>query len=258
MCCQRSVFSFRFSIISSLPLPSGIAVSNTSGAVDASTASTAIYLLLGALRRSYIPSTALRIGRWRGSMQLTHDPEGKLLGILGMGGIGTATAKRAVPFGMRIQYHNRRQVSKEKNVVGAQYVGFEELLRTSDIISIHLPLNSLTKGIIGRREFQMMKPGVVIVNTARGPILDETALVEALDAGTVWGAGLDVYEREPIVHEGLINSDKCVLMPHVGTATLETQKKMEVLVIENLRRAILEGRLKTPVAESRDAGLGIG
>ena len=175
-----------------------------------------------------------------------------------MGGIGSATAKRAVPFGMRIQYHNRKQLPKEKNLVGAQYVGFEELLRTSDVISVHLPLNTLTRGMIGRRELDMMKSGVVIVNTARGPILDETALVEALESGKVWGAGLDVYEKEPVVHEGLIRSEKCILMPHVGTATLETQKKMEVLVIENLRMALLEGRLKTPVAESRDAGLGIG
>ena len=238
--------------------PLGIAVSNTSGAVDASTASITIFLLLGALRRSHIPSSALRAGLWRDGMQLTHDPEGKLLGILGMGGIGSAVAKRAVPFGMQIQYHNRKPVAKEKNTVGAQYVGFEVLLRTSDVISIHLPLNATTRGIIGRREFEMMKPGVAVINTARGPVMDESALVEALESGKVWGAGLDVYEKEPIVHEGLVKNENCVLMPHMGTATLETQRKMEVLVIENLRLGVLEGRLKTPVAESRDAGLGMG
>ena len=233
-------------------------MSNTPGAVDASTASTAIWLLLGALRRSHIPSTALRAGNWRGGMELTHDPENKLLGILGMGGIGSAVAKRAVPFGMKIQYHNRKQVSKDKNTIGAVYVGFEELLRTSDVISVHLPLNASTRGMIGAREFDMMKPGVVLVNTARGPIVDESALVEALENGKVWGAGLDVYEKEPIIHEGLMANENCVLMPHVGTATLETQKKMEVLVIDNLRLAVLERRLKTPVVESRDAGLGTG
>ena len=190
-------------------------------------------------------------------MRLTHDPEGKLLGILGMGGIGTSFAQRAVPFGMRIQYHNRKPVSKDRNTVAAQYVGFEELIRTSDIISIHLPLNQSTHGMIGAREIARMKPGVVIINTARGPIVDESALVDALESGHVFAAGLDVYEKEPLVHEGLLKNEHCVLMPHVGTATVETQRKMEVLVIDNLRMAIQEQRLKTPVSESVNAGLGI-
>ena len=191
-------------------------------------------------------------------MKLTHDPEGKLLGILGMGGIGTAFAQRAVPFGMRIQYHNRKPVSKDRNTVGAQYVGFDELVQTSDIISIHLPLNSITRGMIGAREIAMMKPGVVIINTARGPIVDESALVNGLVTGQVWAAGLDVYEKEPIVHEGLIRNENCVLMPHVGTATMETQRKMEILVMENLKMAIQEKKLKSPVSESLEAGLGVG
>lgn len=184
-------------------------------------------------------------------MQLTHDPENKVLGILGMGGIGTAVARRAVGFGMTIQYHNRRQLPADKNPVGAKYVEFEDLLRTSDIVSLHLPLNDRTKGLIGRREFAMMKEGVVFVNTARGPIVDEQALVEALESGHVWGAGLDVYEKEPLVHEGLIRNEHCILMPHVGTATLDTQRKMEILVMENLRSAIGEHRLVTPVPETQ-------
>ena len=191
-------------------------------------------------------------------MKLTHDPEGKLLGILGMGGIGTAFAQRAVPFGMRIQYHNRKPVSKDRNTVGAQYVGFDELVQTSDIISIHLPLNSITRGMIGAREIAMMKTDVVIINTARGPIVDESALVNGLETGQVWAAGLDVYEKEPIVHEGLIRNENCVLMPHVGTATMETQRKMEILVMENLKMAIQEKKLKSPVSESLEAGLGVG
>ena len=185
-------------------------------------------------------------------MQLTHDPENKVLGILGMGGIGTAVAKRAIGFGMKLQYHNRHRVTQDKNPFNAKYVGFEELLRTSDIISVHLPLNDGTRGMLGRAEFAMMKEGVVFVNTARGLIVDEGALVEALESGHVWGAGLDVYEREPIVHEGLLRNDHCVLMPHVGTATLDTQRKMEILVMNNLKSAISEGRLVTPVVETRD------
>ncbi|KAL8777288.1 MAG: hypothetical protein Q9194_002633 [Teloschistes cf. exilis] len=207
----------------------GIAVSNTPGAVNASTANTAIYLLLGALRRAHIAATALRQGQWRGSMGLGHDPEGKMLGILGMGGIGSALAVRAAPFGLKMQYHNRNPVVHPcSNLLNVQYVSFEKLLRTSDIISIHLPLNNSTKGLIGRKEFRMMKDGVVIVNTARGKIMDEEALVEALDVGKVFAAGLDVYEKEPEVHPGLIRSDKVVLTPHVGTATLETVSKKQI------------------------------
>ena len=207
--------------------------------------------MLGALRRAHIPYMATRTGNWRGRMQLTHDPENKMLGILGMGGIGTAVAKRAAAFGMSIQYHNRRELGKDKNTVGAKYVTFEKLLRTSDVISVHLPLNEGTRGMIGKKEFSIMKDDVVIVNTARGPILDEAALVDALESGKVWGAGLDVYEYEPAIPEGLLRNDHCVLMPHVGTASFETQRKMEELVIKNLRSVITEGTLLTPVSESK-------
>lgn len=155
-------------------------------------------------------------------MDLGHDPEGKILGILGMGGIGGALARRAAPFDMKIQYHNRHPVAPEQNPTNAKYVSFEQLLRTSDVISVHLPLSKATRHLIGRKEFAMMKSGVVIINTARGKIVDEEALVDALDSGKVFAAGLDVYEKEPEIHEGLISSDKAVLLPHVGTATLET------------------------------------
>ncbi|KAL8998522.1 MAG: hypothetical protein Q9169_002465 [Polycauliona sp. 2 TL-2023] len=206
----------------------GILVSNTPGAVDASTANTAVYLLLGALRRAHTPATALRRGQWRGSMILGHDPDGKTLGILGMGGIGSAFALRAAPFGFQMQYHNRNPiVHPSSNPTNARYVGFEELLRTSDVISIHLPLNDATRGMIGRKEFGMMKDGVVIVNTARGKIMDEEALVEALEHEKVFAAGLDVYEQEPEVHPELLKSDRVVLMPHVGTATVETQVRFK-------------------------------
>ncbi|KAL8669461.1 MAG: hypothetical protein Q9168_005947 [Polycauliona sp. 1 TL-2023] len=234
----------------------GISVSNTPGAVDASTANTAIYLLLGALRQAYIPAIALRKGRWRGSMILGHDPDGKTLGILGMGGIGSAFALRAAPFGFHMQYHNRNRIMHPSaNPTNAKYVGFEELLRTSDVISIHLPLNDATRGLIGRIEFEKMKRGVVIVNTARGQIIDEEALVKALEQDKVFAAGLDVYEKEPQVHPGLVKSDKVMLMPHVGTATVETQRKMETLVIDNVRHALEHGSLLTPVVESLNSKL---
>jgi lactate dehydrogenase-like 2-hydroxyacid dehydrogenase len=220
----------------------------------------AIFLLLGALRRITIPLTNIRAGAWRGpNFTLGHDPKGKVLGILGMGGIGTAVATRARAFGMHIQYHNRTRLpaAKEEEVGGggpaaaARYVSFEDLLRTSDVLSVNVALNASTRHMISTAQFACMKDGVVLVNTARGPIVDEAALVAALESGKVFAAGLDVYEEEPRVHPGLLGSEKVVLLPHVGTATWETQKAMEVLVLENLRAAV-EGRgLITQVPEQK-------
>lgn len=201
----------------------GISVSNTPGAVDACTANTTIFLLLGALRRIHIPTIAIRSGQWRGQMDLGHDPEDKILGILGMGGIGSAVARRARAFDFKLQYHNRRPRPPDQNPFNATYVDFETLLSTSDVISVHLPLGDGTRGLIGKKEFGIMKQGVVIVNTSRGPIIDEKALVEAVQSGKVFGAGLDVYENEPEVSAALLENQNIVLLPHTGTATFETQ-----------------------------------
>jgi glyoxylate reductase len=161
-------------------------------------------------------------GDWRGKFALGHDPKNKTLGILGMGGIGAAVAHRAKAFGMKIQYHNRHQLSdSEEN--GAKYVSFEELLRTSDVLSLNLALNPSTKHLIGKEQFDHMKDGVVIVNTARGALIHEAALVDALKSGKVWTCGLDVFEDEPNIHPGLLECENAVLLPHVGTATFETQ-----------------------------------
>jgi len=209
-------------------------------------------LMLGALRRSWVAEAALREGRWTGGMKLGMDPNGKVLGILGMGGIGGAFAVRANGFGVRLVYHNRRKVPDEDNPTGAEYIeDLHQFLVMSDIISVHLPLSDSTKHFLGEKEFGVMKKGVVIVNTARGAIIDEAALVRALDEGVVYSAGLDVFEEEPKVHPGLIANPNVVLYPHVGTATRETQHKMEALVIENVRSAIENGNLVTQVPEQR-------
>lgn len=187
------------------------------------TADIAIFLLLGALRRVHKPYTAVRSSQFRGpSFQLGHDPQNKVLGILGMGGIGREVAARARAFGMKIQYYNRTPLSPELEL-GAKYVSFEELVRTSDVLSLNCSLRKETIGIIGRKEFEMMKQGVVIINTARGKLIDEAALVDALESGKVFSAGLDVYEEEPKIHEGLLNNENVVLLPHIGTGTFETQ-----------------------------------
>jgi glyoxylate reductase len=158
-------------------------------------------------------------------------------------------AVRAVTMGMKIQYHNRKRltVEQENSAGNAKYVSFDELLATSDVLSLNLPLNPKTRHIISRNEFAKMKEGVVIVNTARGAVMDEAALVEALESGKVASAGLDVFENEPEIHPGLLKNENVLLVPHLGTHTYETQKSMEVLVIDNIRSALTEGTLLTPV-----------
>lgn len=153
--------------------------------------------MLGALRRVTIPFTAVRKGEWRGKgFGLGHDPKKRVLGILGMGGIGQAVAKRARAFGMTIQYHNRSRLPADQED-GAKYVSFEELLKTSDVLSLNLALNASTRHIISKPQLEMMKDDVVIVNTARGPILHEADLVDALNSGKVGAVGVSRTDMRP-------------------------------------------------------------
>ncbi|KAL1994151.1 hypothetical protein VTN49DRAFT_2820 [Thermomyces lanuginosus] len=228
----------------------GIAISSTPIAVNNATADVAIFLMIGALRQAYVPITAIRAGEWHGKTTLGHDPTGKTLGILGMGGIGREVARRARAFGMNIIYHNRNRLSPELED-GAKYVSFDELLAQSDVFSLNLALNASTRHIIGEKELAKMKDGVVIVNTARGALIDEKALVRALESGKVASVGLDVYENEPQVEPGLLNNPRAMLLPHIGTMTYETQKEMELLVLNNLRSAIEKGELLTQVPEQK-------
>ncbi|KAG9232056.1 D-isomer specific 2-hydroxyacid dehydrogenase [Amylocarpus encephaloides] len=230
-----------------------IRVSNVPTAVDDATADTNMFLILGALRGFNTSILALRNGHWKGSPPppLGHDPQGKVLGILGMGGIGRNLMKKATAFGMTTQYYNRAKLSDELSG-GAKYVGFDELLATSDVLSLNLPLNKQTRHIISTKEFAKMKKGIVITNTARGAVMDEDALVKALESGQVWSAGLDVFEEEPKVHPGLVANPNVLLVPHMGTWTVETQTKMEVWCIDNVRSAVEQGVLKSPVGEQKD------
>jgi len=183
----------------------GIQVSSTPIAVNNATADVAMFLMLGALRNIKQCFNAVNQGNWRGNFQLGHDPKNKTLGILGMGGIGSAVAHRAKAFGMTIQYHNRTQLPPEQEH-GAHYVSFDTLLQTSDVLSLNLALNPSTTHILGAPEFAKMKHGVVLVNTARGALIDEAALVDALHSGKVSTCGLDVFEDEPNIHPGLLAS----------------------------------------------------
>ncbi|CZT44882.1 probable glyoxylate/hydroxypyruvate reductase (D-isomer-specific 2-hydroxy acid dehydrogenase superfamily) [Rhynchosporium secalis] len=232
----------------------GIQVSSTPVAVNSATADIAIFLMLGALRRIHNPYTAVRSSQWRGpSFELGRDPQNKVLGILGMGGIGREVAVRGRAFGMKIQYHNRTRLSSSiEQSLGATYVSFEDLLKNADVLSLNCSLRKETVGIIGKKEFGMMKKGVVLVNTARGKLIDEAALVQALEDGSVWSAGLDVYEEEPKINEGLLKNPNVVLLPHIGTGTVETQRNMELLVLENIESAVKKGTLITQVSEQEN------
>jgi len=233
----------------------GIQVANVPTAVDAATADVNLFLLIGALRNFNLGMMRARQGKFKEGVEIGHDPEGKVLGILGMGGIGRTLKQRTDALGMTTIYHNRKKLPVELED-GAEYVSFDELLAKSDVISLNLPLNKHTRHIISTKEFEKMKDGVVIVNTARGAVIDEAALVDALDSGKVRSAGLDVYEEEPTIHPGLLRNDSVMLVPHMGTHTKETQTKMEEWCIENVRLAVREGRLKSIVPEQVDVKFG--
>ncbi|KAF2401384.1 glyoxylate reductase [Trichodelitschia bisporula] len=228
----------------------GIRVSNTPTAVDDATADANVFLILGALRGFNTSMFALREGKWRGHPPppLGHDPQGKTLGILGMGGIGRNLKRKVEAFDMKVIYYNRTKLSDELSG-GAEYVSFDELLERSDVLSLNLPLNKHTRHIISKKEFEKMKRGVVIVNTARGAVIDEAALAKALDSGKVWSCGLDVFEDEPKIHPGLVANPHVMLLPHMGTWTVETQTKMEEWNIGNVRAVLERGELNNVVPE---------
>ncbi|KAI7853496.1 2-hydroxyacid dehydrogenase [Circinella umbellata] len=229
----------------------GIRVSNTPSAVDAATADIACILILSAFRNAYQAEHNLREGRWKNGVSLGRDPEGKTLGILGLGGIGKAVAKRMHGFDMKIQYHNRTRQSPEvEKQYNAAYVDFETLLKTSDCIYVSVPLSKATFHLLDSPQFALMKDGVVIVNTARGKVINENALVNGLENGKVSAVGLDVYEGEPhVIHPGLLSHPHSTLLPHIGTYSKETMYKMELVCLQNFDAALTKNTLVNPIPE---------
>ena len=219
-----------------------ITVCNTPGVLTNATADIAWTLILACTRRVREGERMVRTGQfdgWGPNMLLGPSLQGKTLGIYGMGRIGEAVARRAIAFGMEVIYHNRRAAQVD---FSAQLVSKEDLLKRSDILSLHAPLTPQTQGAFGDSELEQMKPSAVLINTARGPIVDEAALVQALNAGTIWGAGLDVYELEPVVHVGLIDRDDVVLLPHLGSATTECRQQMAHMALGDAF-AVLSGHV---------------
>ncbi len=217
----------------------GITVTNTPDPVTEPTAELAMGLMVAVCRKIGYLNNQLRKpeGVVTGVMKnLSTTLTGKTLGIVGMGAIGQALARRAIAFGMNIIYYNRKQLPLEiEQNYQAKRVEFKELLKMSDVISLNCPLSKETHHLIGEPEFEIMKNSAFLINTARGPVVDEDALIKALSNNKIAGAGLDVCENEPYIPHELLNMNQVVLTPHTGTATLETREEMSWFVAKIIR-----------------------
>lgn len=217
----------------------GITVCNTPGVLDDTTADLAFLLILAATRLSTDAEHDLREGRWEGwgfGDHLARDVHGMTLGLVGFGRIARAVAQRAVGFDMEVIHTTRHDTGL------AGYVPtLDELLQRSDIVSLHVPLTESTRHLIGAAELAVMKPTAVLVNTARGPVIDENALVDALEAGQLYAAGLDVFDGEPAVNPRLLSAPRITLLPHIGSATIGTRTRMARLACQGVAD-VLAGR----------------
>ncbi|EJD08124.1 2-hydroxyacid dehydrogenase [Fomitiporia mediterranea MF3/22] len=228
----------------------GIVVSNTPGAVDDATATTALYLIISSLRQFAHAEQNIRAGRWKSGLSPAHDPSSKTLSILGLGGIGIRLVELVRPFGMRILYHSRGPNPNAPNE--CEYFSEErldEMLGQTDILSVHVPLRKETEGLVGEKVIRALKPGAVLVNTARGRVVDEEAMIRALEDGHLSAIGLDVYPDEPHVNPKLFTFPQATLLPHMGTETQESQRKMEVRALMNLRGYLTKGAGEDVVPE---------
>jgi glyoxylate reductase len=229
----------------------GVAVANTPGVLDDATADLTIGLILAAARRLGEGERLIRSGEpwaWSMSFMLGRDLRGKLLGIVGLGAIGRRVAERARAFGMRIAYSGRH--AADPGLVAAlraERMELDDLLGAADVLTLHCPLTEQTRHLISAQRLALVKPGAILVNAARGSVVDEAALVAALRDGPLGAAALDVYEHEPQVHPGLLELDNVTLVPHLGSATVETRAAMADLAAANAIAAVRGEPLPTPV-----------
>jgi len=226
----------------------GIPVGHTPNVLSETTADLAMGLLIAAARRIVEGQAFARDGRWTAHAHLDLpgvDVNNKTLGIVGLGHIGSHVAKRARAFNMRVLYHNRNRVANMETLLGVEYrAKLHDLLAESDFVVLTLPLNDQTRGLIGRDEFARMKPTAILVNVARGPIVDDQALYEALKEHRILRAAIDVTSTEPLpLDSPLFTLDNIVLMPHIGSAVPETRKRMWTLAIEQLMIGLDGGRI---------------
>ena len=223
----------------------GVAVTNTPRVLTDATADLTFGLILATSRRIGEGDRLVRSGapwQWGMFMLLGRGLQGKHLGIVGAGNIGQAVARRARAFGMEVLCYEPHELPKEQlEALALKQVGLDELLQRSDVVSIHCPYTPDTHHLIGEAQLAAMKQDAYLINTARGPIVDEQALVRALEAGRIAGAGLDVYEHEPAVPESLRRLENVVLLPHLGSATVETREAMALLAAENVLNVVVKG-----------------
>ena len=235
----------------------GVVVTNTPGVLTEATADLAMALILTVTRQLGEGERLIRAGRpwaWHMFFMLGAGLQGKTLGIVGLGGIGRATARRARAFGMRVAYSARRPAPQEVVVeLGAERLELDELLASADVVSLHCPLTPDTRHLIDADRLRLMTPGAYRVNTARGPLVDEAALVAALRVGAIAGAALDVFEREPAVDPWLLELENAVLVPHLGSATEETRTEMANLAARNAVAVVRRQGPLTPVTPERSA-----
>ena len=229
----------------------GVLLTNTPDVLTETTADLAWSLMLAAARRLVEGQKLIEAGQWGNwylMFMVGQDVYGASLGIVGAGRIGAAIARRAVGFNMRVLYHNRRPAPALEAETGARYAALDDLLRESDFIVVAVPLTNETRGLFGAREIALMKPTSVFVNIARGPIVKELELVEALKAGRPWAAGLDVFEREPIpAGHPLLSLPNVVAVPHIGSATVATRVRMATTAANNLVAALTGQPVPNPV-----------
>lgn len=222
----------------------GVPLSNTPGVLTDATADLAWALLFAVARRVVESDLVLRSGEWEGWGPLQFiggDITGRTLGVIGAGRIGTAMALKSRGFAMTVLYTGTRRNAVLEDTLGARLVSLEELLADSDFVSVHVPLNESTRHLIDRRALDRMKESAYLINTSRGPVIDESALVEALREGVIAGAGLDVYEKEPFPAPGLVELPNVVITPHVGSATRQTRDDMATMAARNIL-AMLAGK----------------
>lgn len=229
-----------------------VVVTNTPGVLTDATADLAMGLILMSTRRLGEGERLIRSGsawQWGMFMMLGTGLQGRTLGIVGMGGIGEALATRAKAFGMEIIYNNRHRVDAEvEQRLQARRVDFDQLLETSDIVSLNCPYSEATHHLVDAGALGAMQPTALLINTARGPIVDESALVDALVNGKIAGAALDVFEHEPTVHPGLLSLDNVVLVPHLGSATVETRTAMATTAAANVVEVVAGRAPHNPVS----------
>jgi lactate dehydrogenase-like 2-hydroxyacid dehydrogenase len=220
----------------------GILATNTPGVLTDTTADFAFALMMAAARRMIEADHFIRSGQWTKwsiDMLAGQDIHHRTLGILGMGRIGQAVARRGIGFSMRVLYHDGSLLPpQQERELNAQFTTKEQVLRESDFVSLHVPLSDATRHLIGEAELRSMKPTAILVNTSRGPVVDEAALARALREHWIGAAGLDVFEHEPEVHSDLFECSNAVLAPHIASASVETRKNMSMLAAKNAVEAL--------------------